>query len=168
MSINFVQRGALEAALAQPCHKKVMRGTSKRQSALDQVETAKRPSSLVAAGQLSKACIYRCGCGPIHRDGYLVELAMSGTGFACAFPSAQISVLKRLRRIDLSGSSLVGKCAPGYFTQHGRMSALFRTCMHNLHYGWRPLESCAHAASHVHTASSRLAVSLTANAQETL
>lgn len=51
-----------------------------------------------------------------HRDGYLVELAMSGTGFACAFPSAQISVLKRLRRIDLSGSSLVGKCAPGYCT----------------------------------------------------
>ena len=46
------------------------------------------------------------------RDGYLVELAMSGTGFACAFPSAQISVLKHLRRIDLSGSSLVGKCAP--------------------------------------------------------
>ncbi|KAK9839237.1 hypothetical protein WJX81_003310 [Elliptochloris bilobata] len=42
------------------------------------------------------------------RDGYLLELAMPGVDFACVFPSAQLSVLKRLRRLDLSGSRLIG------------------------------------------------------------
>ncbi len=34
---------------------------------------------------------------------------MPGVDFACAFPAAQLSVLKRLRRLDLSGSRLIGK-----------------------------------------------------------
>ena len=36
---------------------------------------------------------------------------MPGVDFACAFPAAQLGVLKRLRRLDLSGSRIGGKCA---------------------------------------------------------
>ncbi len=38
---------------------------------------------------------------------------MPGVDFACPFPAAQLSVLKRLRRLDLSNSRISGKCAPG-------------------------------------------------------
>ncbi len=48
----------------------------------------------------------------MRRDGYLLELAMPGVDFACPFPAAQLSVLKRLRRLDLSNSRISGKCAP--------------------------------------------------------
>ena len=55
----------------------------------------------------------QCARARTLRDGYLLELAMPGVDFACPFPASQLSVLKRLRRLDLSNSRISGKCAPG-------------------------------------------------------